>query len=561
MSEQSRPLLSGGNWEDVGSHNKSPATPGYTYGTCPENDVTPGSNSPVPAHVKSLLTSHGLMMNADGFVRWENSNPKHPRNWGHGRKIFNTLVIHSLEFVTSMAGTAGTPAAQGMQKSGDFAGVGLAMSIFCLTSSYLLGQGLGGVFFPPYSEIAGRKTLYIASTAVYALCSIFTASLHDVPSITAARFLSGLASAVPTIVVAGSMEDIFNNKGRVWAIFIWAVAGNAAVCVGPIYGSYVTARYGWRWVFYIAALLLAVLFILCLCISETRPSLLLERQVSLVRKELPPAEEHKIHVLNPDTVPGLRALLMVTLLRPVYLLFTEPIIAAVAIMGSLTCALFYMQAESLMLVFRSFGWSSETASLAFIPILMGCLFSSLTRVYDHWKIDKIIASGRFVEPEDKLTGFSLAAPCLACGLWVFAWSIPPLVPDVHWLVPLIAQFSIGYALNENVYTLTGYLADSYTIYAASGFAGLILARATTCAVMLPLTAPMYEGLGYNLATSVLAVLATLFVPVPFIFGRYGKRIRKASRFASSSRTLYHENRVEDDMGHGEEQDMVGPPVL
>ena len=44
---------------------------------------------------------------------------------------------------------------------------------------------------------------------------------------------------------------------------------------------------------------------------------------------------------------------------------------------------------------------------------------------------------------------------------------------------MLALVLVGYALNENVYTLTGYLADSYTIYAASGFAGLILARAST----------------------------------------------------------------------------------
>lgn len=31
----------------------------------------------------------------------------------------------------------------------------------------------------------------------------------------------------------------------VWMIFIWAVVGNAAVCVGPIYSAYVTQNIGW----------------------------------------------------------------------------------------------------------------------------------------------------------------------------------------------------------------------------------------------------------------------------------------------------------------------------
>lgn len=57
--------------------------------------------------------------------------------------------------------------------------------------------------------------------------------------------MMGLLSAVPTIVVAGSMEDLFNVHGRVWMIFIWAMSGNVAVCIGPIYSTYVAYTSGW----------------------------------------------------------------------------------------------------------------------------------------------------------------------------------------------------------------------------------------------------------------------------------------------------------------------------
>ena len=93
---------------------------------------------------------------------------------------------------------------------------------------------------------------------------------------------------------------------------------------------------------------------------------------------------------------------------------------AVAFMGSVTCALFYLQAESIPLVFEAYGWSTATASLGFIPILLGCLVSFCTRFYDHDRLAKIVKSGRSIEPEDKLTGFSLAAPCLAGGTFFFS---------------------------------------------------------------------------------------------------------------------------------------------
>ena len=63
------------------------------------------------------------------------------------------------------------------------------------------------------------------------------------------------------------------------------------------------------------------------------------------------------------------------------------------------------------------------------------------------------------------------------------------------------------------YTLTGYLADSYTIYAA-----------------------------------------------PVVFWRFGKRIREASRFAKFSVSTYRDNRVEDDMNESEGEAKVASPA-
>ena len=164
--------------------------------------------------------------------------------------------------------------------------------------------------------------------------------------------------------------------------------------------------------FWLAVIGLGILLGFCFFLKETRPSKLLEQEVSALRRKLPGRE---IKTLNPDVAPDFRTLIVMTLLRPIRLLFTEPIIMAVSFMGSVTCALFYLQAESIPLVFEAYGWSTATASLGFIPILLGCLVSFCTRFYDHDHLVKIIKRGRSIEPEDKLTGFAVAAPCLAGG--------------------------------------------------------------------------------------------------------------------------------------------------
>jgi hypothetical protein len=45
---------------------------------------------------------------------------------------------------------------------------------------------------------------------------------------------------------------------------------------------------------------------------------------------------------------------------------------------------------------------------------------------------------------------------------------------------------------------------------------------------------MYTGLGSNVATSILAAIASLFAFTPFLFLGYGERLRHRSKFAADN---------------------------
>ena len=119
---------------------------------------------------------------------------------------------------------------------------------------------------------------------------------------------------------------------------------------------------------------------------------------------------------------------------------------------------------------------------------------------------------------------------------------------------MLALALSGFAANEFDCTLAGYLADSYSIYAASSYASLTLLRTFACAAFPVFGHQMYTGLGSNVASSILAAVATVFCVCPVIFLKYGKRIREASKFARYSLTVYRDNQVEDG---GDEVDEVG----
>ena len=267
---------------------------------------------------------------------------------------------------------------------------------------------------------------------------------------------------------------------------------------------------------------------------------MLEVEVAKLREE---SGISNLKALNPDHTPDLWTFVRIGLFRPIQLFFTEPIIFMVATMSAVAFALIYLFTEALPPIYVSMGFSTTSSYLPFIAICIGLISGLLTRIQDHRIILKYQEQGVPLEPEHKLLGFSIGAPILAIGLWWFAWTIPPLV-HINWLISAAALTLIGYAVNEFDSVLAGYLADSYLGYAASGFAAVQLLRSSMSAAFPLFATDMFDALGPNIASSILAAFATIFCIIPPLFGRYGKRIRARSKFAKHSLQVYQENGVD-----------------
>ncbi|KAL4976695.1 MFS multidrug transporter [Aspergillus desertorum] len=491
--------------------------------------------------LQQSLAQYGLRVAADGYhIQWAVGNPRHPRNWVISRKIHDISLLIFLEFFTTAVSTAGSTAANVATK--EF-GISNGLSIFIFVTVYLLGQALGGIILPPYSECFGRKKLYIISSATYSICCVIIAAVPSVKGVVFGRILSGFLSAIPSTIVVGSVEDMFNSRDRVWMIWIWALVANLGLVVGPIMGTFITADLHWTWLFYVAAIVTGILTLLLLGIRESRPALLLEREVANLR------EITKIDYLvslNPDSAPNLRTFVRVALGRPIRLFFTELIVFTVSVMSAVATALVYLFTQCLPPIYKSLGFSERQACLPFVAIGAGLSLGLLTRYLDMHLIERRRRHGTILLPEHKLAGFWIGSGVLAGALWVFAWTIPPAVQHLHWAVSVLALVLIGYALNEIDYVLGGYLADSYLSYAASGLAALSLIRALLSGILPLVSSPMFTNLGANVAVSLLAAVATLFCLVPPLFSRFGETIRARSKFAKYSLDMYQEHSVDEE---------------
>lgn len=280
----------------------------------------------------------------------------------------------------------------------------------------------------------------------------------------------------------------------------------------------------------------SILFIASFGIKESRAAVILKNKTQEIRKST--GDEHlETEMDKTQKKKTLHGLLQDNLLRPLRFFFTEPIIFVCATLLAIAFALLYALTESLTIVYESFGWSKTNTSLAFIPILLGVLLNIIPRFYDQWNLRKCYQRQKKsnktseLKPEEKIASFIISAPALAIGLWIFAWTIPPLVPNVHWTVSMVGLVLIGYSLNDFDCVLFGYVTDCYGDYAASAVSSIAVARNLLAAGFPLFTTQMYEVLGANVAITVLAGVATIFAFTPILLLGYAATLRKWSHFA------------------------------
>lgn len=94
---------------------------------------------------------------------------------------------------------------------------------------------------------------------------------------------------------------------------------------------------------------------------------------------------------------------------------------------------------------------------------------------------------------------------------------------------------VGFAAVEFDSVLAGYLTDVYNSHAASANAPMCFLRALMSGCYPLFGRQMFVSLGSSWASFILAGMATAYVGIAFCFWKYGRTIRRKSKFAEESR--------------------------
>lgn len=142
---------------------------------------------------------------------------------------------------------------------------------------YVLGFSLGPLVLAPLSELYGRLIIYHFCNAFYFAFTLGCALSKDITMFLIFRFICGCAASAPMTIGGGTVADVVpqEKRGKAMALFaIGPLLGPvrvipfASYCVvttdingqviGPVIGGFVSQGIGWRWTFWLIAILVSL---------------------------------------------------------------------------------------------------------------------------------------------------------------------------------------------------------------------------------------------------------------------------------------------------------------
>lgn len=219
-------------------------------------------------------------------------------------------------------------------------------------------------------------------------------------------------------------------------------------------------------------------------------------------------------------------------LRPWRMLFT-PICGLIALYASFIYGVFYASLASFPIIFQDDrGWDPLKGSLPFLALLIGIILGSALNVLNQIFFYNRRWSSRTVDkpiPEARLPPMMIGSFFFAGGLFILGWTSHP---RFHWAITTFGAVLVGFGYYTIFQSALNYLVDTFQRWGASAIAANTFLRSILAAAFPAIVIPMYGRLGTGPAASCFAGFATLMIPIPFVFYRWGEWIRSRGRYSS-----------------------------
>ncbi|KAF1940032.1 MFS general substrate transporter [Clathrospora elynae] len=463
-------------------------------------------------------------------------DPLNPHNWSLARKWFQTYTISGISFVGTFASSILTPA---IEPAASELGSTPLIATFAY-SIYSLGLAFGGPFAAPLSETYGRRPVIFISLPIFALFILGTGFANNMAALVVLRFFAGFFAAPSLSMGSGTISDIWPPEKRSGPMTLYVATPFMGPALGPLLGAAVTQTRDWRWTSWLILFITVVLVFPAPFFVESYKPVLLRRRAKKRCLPLPRLPTEGMSVLE-----AVRTYVSKTLTRPMHMLLTEPIIAALNTYSAFNFGLLYFFFAAFPYVFKvEYGFDSLSTGLTFLGLGVGVIIATalillFTNVYYIPRVRKAVADREptpafatsRLAPETRLPLAMVGGPLITVGLFLFGWSA---AYRLHWIVPTIAEAFFGLGNMLVFMSCIMYMTDTYgPLYSASAVASNAILRYILGGTFPLFAVQMFQGMGTQWACTLLGCLSIFGACIPFVIARHGETLRSRSGYKTS----------------------------
>lgn len=470
-------------------------------------------------------TGHNEVDYPEGdFIRININDNKHPYTWSTLKKLAHTSAYGWTTFTTQFTASILAPCIHQMASefhTGDEVGM-LGFSII------LIGNSLGPLFFAPLSEIYGRKLGVFIPCFISGIFMLFTANVTSIPAVVVFRFIAGFFSAAPIVTAGGALADLWAPKHRAASMAFYSTTITIGSGSSPVLGALLTSTggYGWRWACWLGGLLqVSVALVNLLLLSESYLPVLESREAKRLRLE---TGYWSLHCDSDEWRLTAGEFIHVHFARPVYL-FITPIIFLMVNYSSFVFGVFFLVISSVGDLFEEYhDFAFVTSYLPLFAVTLGFALGSVINVIGSTRYARLTDKlGRKADPEERLVSMMSLSWAMPAGCFIYGWT---LYQHVHWITSCVGLLLVGAGLAVIFQGCLVYMIDSYPRFGASAIAANTFVRSIYAGVFPLFARQMYSGIGPHWGNSLLGFVSLAAVPIPWIFFKYGPKIRQKSRY-------------------------------
>ncbi|KAE8158566.1 major facilitator superfamily domain-containing protein [Aspergillus tamarii] len=432
--------------------------------------------------------------------------------------------------------------------------LGLTYATFNQASgSNFAGLAIGCLLFIPCVHKFGRRPIYLLSAVVQFACAIWWANFRQAGELIGVSLLAGLAGSISEAVAVITIVDLFfvHQHARMNGIFLFMQSLGSTG--GPIAAGYIVVSMGWRWMWWMIAILLGVNLILVLfffeeskyiplVVGHSGPFDLGQQSASKYDDDEKIAQQSTLRMATRSTVDVRRSrksiwqrLAFVTktdlpmvqhFYQPLLVLFSFPAVAYTAVTYGTILAWFSANASSgsYFLLDEPYKFSPSAIGLFHLGGFLGTFIATLTipALNDWFIVRAAKKNGGIFEPEMRLW-MSIPGAFLNCaGLLIYGIG---LGRDLHWAVLAVGQGIYGFGFITTADVALTYLTDCYPDILGDALIAIVFIRNGFAMVVRFAFTPWINGMGIQNTFILIGMLALITVTLPILLMVYGKTAR------------------------------------